>query len=785
MDSKSKGIFTKINNGDEKFNSLIRKITIGEEIDNVEYAYLLSLAILFYDEYEKTSSNAYLEFSYYLVLNYSLSTKDMKPLLMFSVNNGLYPIAKTIFTSYNIESIDDSLIDLGLEKYRNNTIYEMKSQFKEKKGFLSSESLYKAYIAPTSYGKSNAILDDIKKNQDNKIGIIVPKKALIWQTFRNVKALAKELNYKLLIHDSDYNGEEKFICIFTQERAIRLLQDNDISFDSMYIDEAHNLFEKDERNVLLARLIKLNKKININQRIIFLSPLIDDVANLSLNDEEYIDEFRIDFSIKEFNIFLLNNYNCVEKYNRFVDQFYNTNIRYKDCFDYLNKNCGNKSLIYFNKPRDIEDFSNILLSEIKNGNMQIVDYSNDEDIATISNVVIKYVDIDYRIVDLIRYGIIYIHGKMPDIIKDYLIEKFTKNDKLKYLISNSSILEGVNLSLDKMFIFDVRSLSKNDIMNLVGRVNRLSDVFKTNSLNRLLCDIHFIEYRSQNYKNKISLLRSDEKDMVENPLLVRTKKLDENGEKIRNQENEFIDNYRNVDLKNLFIKNGIINYFYDFNEVLDNIKNILLNDDTSKMNLMELINYCFFRDKNNVKDYELKRLSEYEAIRFYSQYTDDIYHQDLKRKIAYFLNYFKTTSQVKFFIGKSFGEEPSDDYPNDNVYINVKNRSKKDLVNIAVIKSKIEDDFISFKVTKFVKTLYDLEIIDDHIFNKFVYGTDDLETLLLMKMGLSPIIINFINENQLKSEIKINNGMIEVSNKFIQLLEEQDDYIKFEIGKYI
>ena len=38
-----------------------------------------------------------MEFSYYLVLKYSLKTRDFNPLLMFSVNNGLYPIAKSIF----------------------------------------------------------------------------------------------------------------------------------------------------------------------------------------------------------------------------------------------------------------------------------------------------------------------------------------------------------------------------------------------------------------------------------------------------------------------------------------------------------------------------------------------------------------------------------------------------------------------------------------------------------------------------------------------------------------
>ena len=55
----------------------------------------------------------------------------------------------------------------------------------------------------------------------------------------------------------EYNNEDKFIGVFTQERAIRLIQENNISFDVLYIDEAHNLFEKQERNLSLSSLFRL------------------------------------------------------------------------------------------------------------------------------------------------------------------------------------------------------------------------------------------------------------------------------------------------------------------------------------------------------------------------------------------------------------------------------------------------------------------------------------------------------------------------------------------------
>lgn len=97
MDSNTKTIFTKLNKEDNVFNKILEKITKNDEFSNEEYSYILSLSLIFYDEYLRKDKIGYIEFSYYLVLKYSLKTKDFNPLLMFSVNNGLYPIAKVYF----------------------------------------------------------------------------------------------------------------------------------------------------------------------------------------------------------------------------------------------------------------------------------------------------------------------------------------------------------------------------------------------------------------------------------------------------------------------------------------------------------------------------------------------------------------------------------------------------------------------------------------------------------------------------------------------------------------
>lgn len=785
MDSGTKTIFTRLNSEDKYFNHIVMKITKKEELTGEEYAYALSLSLLFYDEYIAKGKNGFMEFSYYLILNYAIKTNDYSPLLMFSLNNGLYPIAKAILNN-NEKSINDIIFEKGIEDYRKNDIYELKKQFETRKSLIDSGSQNRAYIAPTSYGKSSAIIEDIKNCRCNKIGIIVPKKALIWQTFKSVKSIAKELNFKVIIHDTDYLNENRVICIFTQERAIRLLQDSEFAFEVIYVDEAHNLFEKDERNILLARLIKLNKKKNCNHRIVYLSPLIKDANDLVFNKNDVVEMHKIDFNIKEPNVRFLDSNLNLHFYNRFVDEFYKSDAIYQSWLDYVLQNKGNKNLLYFNKPKDIEYYSQFLYDQLSSGKYPSLDLSSVEAINEISGMIAKYVDGEYKLVELLKYGIVYIHGKMPDSIKDYLIDKFIKINELKFLISNSSILEGMNLTLDSMFIFDVYGLKQNDLINLCGRVNRLSDVFANNDLSKLLCDIHFIDLKinKTKFENKISLLRSDENDDIQNPLLSKAK-LDEKGKKIAQQENDYIDDYQSKDVKMILIKNGISSIYKDIDLVSKYISSNLESNEVKKLDLINKISKIFINDCSNINDYEISRLSQTKTIEFYSNYIKYYYHKDLRTKVSYFNRYFENSKNENFYIGESFGEIPSEFNPMRNVYVNVRNKSSKERINIAVIKAKIEDDFVSYKLGKLVKTLLDLELIENSEYEEFLYGTNDINKLKLIKMGLSPIIMNFLDSNQLGKEIEFENGILKVSAKFKSVLEEQDDYIKYEVGKLI
>lgn len=68
------------------------------------------------------------------------------------------------------------------------------------------------------------------------------------------------------------------------------------------------------------------------------------------------------------------------------------------------------------------------------------------------------------------------HGGIPDLIKDFLEYKFKTESDIKYLVANSVVLEGINFPIEVLFILNTTDLKVKNLINLIGRVNRLNEV---------------------------------------------------------------------------------------------------------------------------------------------------------------------------------------------------------------------------------------------------------------------------------------------------------------------
>ena len=113
-------------------------------------------------------------------------------------------------------------------------------------------------------------------------------------------------------------------------------------------------------------------------------------------------------------------------------------------------------------------------------------------------------------------------------------------------------------------------------------------------------------------------------------------------------------------------------------------------------------------------------------------------------------------------------------------------KSDKELLNLAIVKIKIEDDFINYKINGFLQAMLKLKLITEEEYNEIVYGTNDVQKLNLMKKGLTYSLINRFEKDKQLSNLSFDqyNNII-ANDEFIKYSKTLDDFLKFEINKYI
>jgi len=816
MDSNEKRALTSIGK-EPRFRDVIKKLTIGEEIEDEDKAYILAAAMVLIRRYFKDRRyTSYADLAYYIILKYSLHHKDYAPLFDFAVNFGFYPIAKDLLRNglYEGNPITACLGDIQLDRFRNaNEATLTLEQHIESSNFLSDMASESCYLAPTSFGKSSLIVEQIKQLGDHpcRIVVIVPTKSLLIQTLQMIRKA--DLRRKLMVHDEMFDGEESFIAIFTQERALRLLTKYDTCFDLIFVDEAHNLLKEDSRSILLSRVIGKNRTLNPDHQVLYLSPLVQDAENLRLTTDQNISSHVIKFNVKEPEIFELRLNKEVYKYNRFVNHFYKIEEGL-ELGDYLVSASGDKNFIYNYRPVKVEQLGSELCDIVP-------EIETTGAIDQMTRMLANEVHPDFYAIDNIKHGVVYLHGKLPDLVKEYLEFKYKSLPELKYVVANSVILEGMNLPIDTLFIFNTRALYGKELMNLIGRVNRLNTIFGhgENRLSRLLPKVHFIN-NEEHYRvrskmgNKIALLRSRVfDDMVKNPTLaafdiealsIPAASKERYVEKVASiQENEkFLvsaPDTKEDEIRAYLIQSGIIEFYDDPTEIIARFIKVSSalasspSEQWASTSMMEKIEYIFLRDIENLFDYEVSRLSFSETRNYYENHILIVQKKSLNENINALVQYFKERTQYddsKLYFGLSYGEEPRETgaYPKpfENVYVDLSNKSEKELVIVAVVTLKLDDDFVGFKLNKFIVMLFDYDLISVAEYNRYIYGTTDERKIQLTKYGLSVSMIARLEAAGQLGNLQFDDfNNLRATPEFEDYLLTVNDFYRFEIGRYI
>ena len=792
-----------------EFPELYKKLQIGVKLSDIELEKILSIGIFLIGLEDKNLQ----KLGYRLFLLYSKTTDDYKPLYELSLNKGLIPISKFIENNLNyLEKYGNIYTDINSivsDEFKWNNSYQTIGQFKLFKEAIELKLKSQIIVAPTSYGKTELILSFIDQTEFKKICIISPTKSLLAQT---KKRIINQFGYrKIITYPEMYNNkDDEIIAVLTQERLLRLLQNNpDLKFDLLVVDEAHNILDEFSnertRSVILASVIIICKKRNDNLVCKYLTPFLKSKESLKIkhisNDAEW---YSVMENVKSemFYFYDLENNKKVllDQYSAMKDKLIDFNVdTLGDDTDIVIANCDKKNIIYLNSPKRIEVFAYKMFSKLPEKQIDKLNKAASD--------LREYVHEDYKLADYIKKGIVYHHGSIPESIRYFIEDLYVNIPEIKILIANSTLLEGVNIPATKMFILDPcrgsNYLSPSSFKNLVGRVCRFGEIFNnsTGDLKYLLPEIHIVKggycrhnFKVENFVKGIKILVEDYTkitDDIKNPLLIhsdiddsKTKKAEEILDNISHCDNITNNSYRKTKTKigQLCFENNI-NIFdiFEMEEKIDKeLKNI--NKAQSIDTVFNTIDYLFFSKINdNQGDYNnLKRLREHEAQNFYKMLINwRIMGFTMKVMIGEVVGYWNALREEQsrtVYVGK-WGDKTRGGHR--EYWTDITEKDEYEKVNLAIVRLKEEYDFIDNEIVKYIEILYSLELIEESLYLKIKYGTGDKVKIALLNCGISNILSKLLQEkysNMFKADID-NSTVIFSENLVSEMLKNNENGI--------
>ena len=351
-----------------------------------------------------------------------------------------------------------------------------------------------SFSGPTSMGKSFIIKAflrcAIQNTPPENFIILVPSRALINQYAIELKsemgALLETNSYKIVtnsnIAELPVNERCNYVLILTPERLISYIsQEKNPSIGFLFVDEAHKLAQtEDARSITTYTSIEKTLKKYPDIKLYFASP------NVS-NPEILLSMFR--------NGKAENTFKTQE--TPVAQNLYFIDLLKKKLFY-----CLNDEFIPINHPvlADISSINDVLLRFGQRSNLiycnakskaisyakelaATIECSDNQALKRAASIIRAYIHPDYYLADLVQKEIAYHFGNMPQLIRN-LIEDLYRDGHLKYIFCTSTLLEGVNMPTQNLFILDDKKAKKIlrpiDFWNLAGRAGRLAKELQGN-----------------------------------------------------------------------------------------------------------------------------------------------------------------------------------------------------------------------------------------------------------------------------------------------------------------
>ncbi len=354
-----------------------------------------------------------------------------------------------------------------------------------------------SYSAPTSMGKSFImrmfIKEKILSGEKKNFALLVPTKALINEVRSEIiqndlRDLLDEYHYHVVSSANDMvlevHPDHNFILVLTPERLLYLLNDNKkFKLDYLFIDEAHKMSGRNSRAPFYYSVVDELCRRPERPHFIFASPSIPnpekylrliasgdfDEQNTVASSFSPVAQFKFLINLKTRQVYIYNDHLKTTEYiYKIEDTSENGVINMMAMFDHDKGEKPCRMIAYYNsKSKAIDDARKFAEHRCR---------LNDTDLRALADEVRAKIHQDYFLADLLEKGIAYHIGYLPSAIR-MQIEKLYKDGKITAMFCTSTLVEGVNLPADNLFITSYYSgrarMTDVDFRNLIGRVGRI------------------------------------------------------------------------------------------------------------------------------------------------------------------------------------------------------------------------------------------------------------------------------------------------------------------------
>ncbi|TVU85040.1 DEAD/DEAH box helicase [Pseudoalteromonas neustonica] len=347
-------------------------------------------------------------------------------------------------------------------------------------------------VAPTSAGKTHIILSYLIRRMIDSDGafaaIIVPTRALISEVANKLYEIAKEQNYEKEIEictvPQDDGYADKTFFVMTQERLLEALQAGDLSFNYLFIDEAHNITDE-SRGVLLHLTIDKLMEDSFPQVIISMpSASYQDSFSTVFEDLEFTKEItsispvaKILMEVKPVGRNLV-----IERFNTQDSITIPKGFKDKHLSDIaLKLGRGHSNIIYRNQTDHCENIAQNIADKV-------TEYDTPNELEEAANYVEEFIHDRFSLANNLRKGVAFHYGPLPSSLR-IMIENLVKEGFIQFVACTSTLAEGVNLPAKNLFLYKPMQskgmgaperLDDVKINNITGRAGRMLEHFAGN-----------------------------------------------------------------------------------------------------------------------------------------------------------------------------------------------------------------------------------------------------------------------------------------------------------------